>query len=143
METRVPIVNSEAKEEAFLHFLYKFLRTQELTNWIAGATIFSRFEYCLQGFYQDDRREILAATNSNEDCNANYFNSSQKLSQQHLCTRWKVLYGQLYPTMHNANFDDNQPTLMTTNQLYCWFWHLIERTKRLANAPPALFPIED
>jgi hypothetical protein len=35
-ETTVPIINSEAKEEAFLHFLYKVSQTQELMSRING-----------------------------------------------------------------------------------------------------------
>jgi hypothetical protein len=60
------IVNSEAKEEAFLHFLYKFSRTRELMQWIDKATLLSKFQLHLQGCYQTDWNNILEA-------DANYF----------------------------------------------------------------------
>jgi hypothetical protein len=73
MEAKVPIVNSEAKEEAFLHFLYQFFCTQELMEWINGATLLSKFEHQLHGSYQDNWREILSASDPNDDRDANYF----------------------------------------------------------------------
>jgi hypothetical protein len=53
-ETKVRIVNSEAKEEAFLHFLYKFSWTRKLRNLIHRTTLLSKFEFHLQGSYQND-----------------------------------------------------------------------------------------
>jgi hypothetical protein len=69
---------SKAEEEFFLHSLHKFLHTGELMKWINGATIISKFEYHLQGSYQNDWREIVGATDPNEDCDANYFDKQVK-----------------------------------------------------------------
>ncbi len=54
-------------------------------TWIDGARLLSKFEYGLHRSYQDDWREILAVTNPNEDCDANYYdeqvkNSSHKMN---------------------------------------------------------------
>jgi hypothetical protein len=47
-------------------------------NWIDGAMLLSKFEYHLHGSYQNYWREILTATDPNEDCDANYFNEQVK-----------------------------------------------------------------
>jgi hypothetical protein len=38
-------------------------------NWINGATLLSKFEHLLYGSYQDEWREILAASGPNDDLN--------------------------------------------------------------------------
>jgi hypothetical protein len=66
-ETSVPIVNSKAKEEAFLYFLYKFTCAPELMQWIDRRTFLSKFELHLQGSYQNDWNDLLDAIDPNED----------------------------------------------------------------------------
>jgi hypothetical protein len=77
-KSKVLIVNSEVKEEAFFHFLSQFLHTRELMNWIHGATLLSNFEHHLHGSYQDNWRDILAASDPNDNHNANYFDEQVK-----------------------------------------------------------------
>jgi hypothetical protein len=106
-------------------------------NWIDGATPLSKFEYHLHGSYQNDWREILAASNPNDDRNANYFDKQVKnfLNDIFAEDEWS----------HMANYIQNhtKPASMTTNQLYSQFRHLIETTKGLPHGPTALFPIEE
>jgi hypothetical protein len=113
----VPIVNSEVKEEAFLHFLYKFSRTQELMHWIDGATFLSKFQLHLQGSYQTDWNEILEATDPNEDRDANYFFDEQVknfLNNIFAQDEWSSI-------AHYIQTRCYKPTLMTTDPFYGHF----------------------
>jgi hypothetical protein len=136
-ETKVLIVNSKAKEEAFLHFLYQFSCTPELMNWIDGATLLSKFKHHLHGSYQNNWREILAASDPNDNRDANYFEEQVENILYNIFTEDEWSY------MANYIGTRTKPTLMTTNQLCGQFWHLMGTTKQLPHAPTALFPIEE
>jgi hypothetical protein len=84
-ETKVPIVNSEAKEEAFLHFLYKFSPTQELMNWMDGAISSPN----LNTTYMDPTKTIgeRSLQQGIPMTIAILRQASQKLPQTHLCRR--------------------------------------------------------
>jgi hypothetical protein len=136
-QTKVPIVDSKAKEEAFLHFLYQFSCTPELMNWIDGATLLSKFELHLHGSYQDDWRSILAASDPNDDRDAAYSDEQVKnfLDDIFAEDEWSLMADYIWTR--------TKPTSMTTNTFDGQFWHLIETTQRLPHAPTALFPIRE
>ena len=137
-ETTVPIVDSETKGEAFLHFLYKFSRTRELMHWINGATLLSKFELHLQGSYQDDWSEILEASDPNDDRDANFFDEKVQdfLSDIFAEDDWSSM-------THYIRTRCLKPTSLTTNQFFSRIRHLFYATQRLPNAPQALFSNEE
>jgi hypothetical protein len=112
-ETRVLIIKSAAKGEAFLHFIYKLLQVQELMTWNDGSTPLSKFKLHLrQGCYQIYWQEIFDVTDPNDDRNMKFFTeqvqnilrdvvAKDKWSEManYICTRCK------------------KPRLMTTKQV--------------------------
>jgi hypothetical protein len=112
METTVPIINSKVKEEAFLHFLHKLSRTQELMQWIDGATLLSKFQLHLQGSYQTDWNELLEATDPNEDRDVNYFDEQVQNFLYNLFAEdeWSSMAHYIQTCCYKL-------TLVTTNQL--------------------------
>jgi hypothetical protein len=72
-ETRVPIVGSEAKREALLHFITKFTRARQLMSWNDGPTLLSKIEMHLQGSYQTDWQEIIDSTDPADDRTVEFF----------------------------------------------------------------------
>jgi hypothetical protein len=95
-ETRGLIINSKAKEEAVLIFIYKFLRAREQVSWNDGSMHLFKFELHLQqGLYQIDWKEILGATNPHNDCNVEFFEEQVQNMLSNLRQRRMVRNGQL------------------------------------------------
>jgi hypothetical protein len=138
-ETRIPIIDSEAKGENVLHFIYKFSQARELMSWNYWATLISKFELHLQGSYQIDWQEILDATDPNDERNGEYFEE------------------QVQNMLSNIFAKEKRSEMVSYIQTWCkkWGWcatsrsmlifcHLITTTQRqLPNAPQELFSIKE
>jgi hypothetical protein len=69
-----PIIDSKSKGKAFLHFIFKLSSARELiTSRDNGPTLISKFELRLQGSYQTDWKDILDATDPNDERNIKFY----------------------------------------------------------------------
>jgi hypothetical protein len=131
-------VDSEAKEKAFLHFLYKFSRAQELMFWNVGATLLSKFDLHLQGSYQVNWHKMLDATEPNNNRDANFFNKQVQNLPSNIFAEDK------WSEMANCiQICCKKPIWMTMKQVYSRFCHFIATMQKLPNATNELLSMEE
>jgi hypothetical protein len=137
-ETRVPVVNPDAKGEAFLHFISRFTRARQLMSWNDGPTLLSKFELHLQGSYQIDWQEIIESTDPGEPRDVAFFEEQVQnlLTDIFAEDEWTEMADYIRSRC-------KKPKSMTTPQVFARFCHLITTTQQLPNAPEELFSIDE